>query len=254
MDKESAAEPRCGGQCRGGGDPARSRNDPRRAGARHRRRTSAAMASCHFPARERRALAVLLALGLAGHLLRAVAAQPAPPPVAATLFDPAADGDPIAHRDSIRAPGPAAGRQRTDRRRPGRRAEELNRLPGVGPALARRIVADREKAVGRSAARRPRRGHAGSGPALLSRLAGHLSFGGVPAEAQGVDHPGTVPTSTGRRWRELDALPGIGPAQGTGDRRISRQRRPISRTGRPPASARHQPGWSARLTGRVTIH
>jgi len=158
--------------------------------------------------RERRALLLLLGLGLAGHLLRTLSAQPAAPPIAAQLFDPKSDGDPIAHRDSIRRQGrPLGASERIDPDKAG--VDELTRLPGIGPALAKRIVADRESngAFGRLEALARVRG---VGPALLGRLAPHLIFGGVPAEAQMVHLPDTVDANLAT-VAELAALPGIGP-------------------------------------------
>jgi competence protein ComEA len=160
--------------------------------------------------RERRALGVLFALVLVGHLLRAAAAAPGAPPIAAQLFDPATDGDPVAHRDSIRRQAkPLGPAERVDVDRAP--ASELMRLPGVGPALANRIVADRlshgafGSMVGLGRVR-------GLGPALLARLGPHLSFGGIPAEAHGTTLPNTVDVNLAT-VADLVGLPGIGPAR-----------------------------------------
>lgn len=160
--------------------------------------------------RERRALAVLFALILAGHLLRAAAAAPGAPPIAAQLFDPAGDGNPIAHRDSIRQQvRPLGPTERIDADRAS--AAELTRLPGVGPALANRIFADRQShgAFGTiSGLRRV----PGMGPVVLARLAPHLSFGGVSAEAERTIQ--TVTVNVNRATvADLVGLPGIGPAR-----------------------------------------
>ena len=160
--------------------------------------------------RERRALALLFALFVGGHLLRAVAAAPGTPPAAAALFDPATDGDPLAHRDSIRQQGrPLGASERIDVDRAG--AVELTRLPGIGPALANRIVADRQShgAFGNIAGLRRVRG---LGPSLLDRLRGHLTFGGVPAEAQSTSFPDAVDLNRATA-ADLVGLPGIGPAR-----------------------------------------
>ena len=88
---------------------------------------------------------------------------------------------------------------------------ELQRLPGVGPALAKRIVADRESrgafggTVGLDRV-------AGIGPAMLARLVPHLSFTGRSADAGGV----SVTAGFDPNWAgvaEWDALPGIGPTR-----------------------------------------
>src|ERR1019366_9417590 len=133
--------------------------------------------------REKRALALLLALVLAGHLLRALASVPGAPPIASQLFNPATDGDPLAHRDSIRQHvRPLGANERIDVDRAG--AAELTHLPGIGPALAARLVADREShgAFGGIAGLRRVRG---MGPTVVATLAPHLSFSGIPAETQG---------------------------------------------------------------------
>jgi len=160
--------------------------------------------------RERRALGVLLALVLVGHLLRAAAAAPGAPPIAAQLFDPASDGDPIAHRDSIRRQAkPLGPNERIDIDRAA--AAELSRLPGIGPALASRIFADRMSRGAFGSITGLGRVH-GLGPALLARLRPHLSFGGVPAEAQETTLPNTVDVNLAT-VADLVGLPGIGPAR-----------------------------------------
>lgn len=159
---------------------------------------------------ERRALLLLAGLAVAGHLLLAVRRSPDAPPGAVTLFPEGGDGDPLAHRArSVALATPPAPGERIDVDRAG--WEELARLPGVGTALARRIVADRESrgAFGGSAGldRVP-----GVGPGLLRRLAPSLSFGGRPAEATGAGGDAMVDINRAG-VAELDALPGIGEAR-----------------------------------------
>lgn len=163
-----------------------------------------------IPRRERRALAILLGLAMVGHLLRAVAAAPGVPPAAAQLFDPATDGDPLAHRDSVRQQTrPLGATERIDVDRAS--GMDLARLPGIGPTLAKRIVADREShGVFSSIASLGR--VRGLGRSLLARLAPHLSFGGVAAEAVMTSLPDALDVNLAT-VADLVTLPGIGPAK-----------------------------------------
>jgi competence ComEA-like helix-hairpin-helix protein len=154
---------------------------------------------------ERRALLLVLALGVAGHLIRAGGGE-APPPVA--LFDPATDGDPLAHRDRARALAtPLGATERIEVNRAS--AAELGRLPGVGPALAGRIVADRQQRGAFSGIAELDR-VTGIGPAMLARLAPHLSFGGGPADSWR-GPADTLLSLNQARTTDLERLPGIGP-------------------------------------------
>lgn len=159
---------------------------------------------------ERRSLITLGLLAVGGHLLLAARGVGDVPPGAVTLLDPAGDGDPLAHRDSAAAlAAPLGEGERVDIDRAG--VGELQRLPGVGPALAKRIVADRENrgAFGGTAGldRVP-----GVGPAMLAKLAPHLSFGGRSADAGGVA-TGLAFDPNRAGVAEWDALPGIGPTR-----------------------------------------
>ena len=131
------------------------------------------------------------------------------------------------------------GPRRADRRRIGRPLQDLQRLPRVGPALARAIVADRD-GQGRSGhCRRCDRvpGIGPEAPAAWRRILPSrrgLAPGGAPS---------AQPASGGRRRRVAGTgairsvinrgstadLSGIGhrPAAGRADRRLSRQRRPL---------------------------
>ena len=159
---------------------------------------------------ERRALVAVLLLGIGGHLLRASRAGSdllRPP---AALLDPAGDGDPLVQLAASEAVGrPLQAGERIDADTAG--VVELERLPGIGPTLARRIVADRQTrgAFGgiTALARVP-----GIGPATLERLAPHLTFSRLPADAREVELRPLV--SLNRAGiTQLEALPGIGPVR-----------------------------------------
>lgn len=169
-----------------------------------------------------------VALFLAGLLRMALSPGPAPPP-------PGSLEAAVALRDSSaalavseeRASRPLAPGERIDPNRAD--AVELDRLPGIGPGLARRIVQDREEngpfRRAEDLARVP-----GIGAATLADFAEHLAVsGGVggggerdPAERSGTTRPrrtaaerhGTQqPVDVNRASaEELEALPGIGPA------------------------------------------
>ncbi len=157
--------------------------------------------------KERRALALLLGFAAVGHVVRTVGAAPSSAPPAAVLLDPARDGDPEAHRDSIkRLAAPLGADERIDADLAS--AEELARVPGIGPATARRIVADREKhgAFGGLAGldRVP-----GVGPAALAKWAPRLMFTGSRADTPLSNEAGQIDLN-GATVDELDGLPGIG--------------------------------------------
>jgi competence ComEA-like helix-hairpin-helix protein len=156
-------------------------------------------------------LVVLLTLGVGGHLLRAADPDNAPPgATVAALLDPSLDGDPAAHRDSsIALARPLAAGERIDIDRAP--ARELERLPGVGPSLARRIVADRESRGAFGGIEGLDR-VAGVGPATLGRLAPHLSFSGVRTENSSGAPDGLVDLNLASA-KDLEVLPGIGPAK-----------------------------------------
>lgn len=155
---------------------------------------------------ERRALLVVLALGVGGHLLRGARLAETPPP-AVTALDSLPAGDPLAHRDLSRASAaPLGADERIDADRAD--AATLQRLPGVGPALARRIVADRES-LGAFGGLSGFDRVSGVGPGMLARLAPHLSFSRRPADPRGGVGTGRIALNRAT-VSELDALPGVG--------------------------------------------
>jgi competence ComEA-like helix-hairpin-helix protein len=180
---------------------------------------------------ERRALVLLLSLGLVGQGVRWLATRPGQPPGEVQLLQTLPAQSSIAHRDSILALGrPLGPDERIDVDRA--TAQELARLPRVGLALAKTIVADRE-------AKGPFGGLAGLdrvpgiGPGLLAVIGPYLTFSRTAGEllespasavawpALGVSpmqgHVG--PTAPGpldlnsATEAELVRLPGIGPSR-----------------------------------------
>lgn len=89
---------------------------------------------------EHRAVLLLLGLAAAGQGVRYLAARPGAAPGAVSVLGGQDPRSPAAHRDSAeRLARPLAPGERVDLNRASLR--ELTRLPGVGPGLARRIVA-----------------------------------------------------------------------------------------------------------------
>lgn len=179
-----------------------------------------------MPPAERKALILLFSLGVVGQGVRWVATRPGEPPGEVQLLDVLPPRSPLPHRDSALALArPLAPGERIDADRAG--PEELARLPRVGLALAKTIVADRQ-ANGPFGGLTALDRVPGVGPGLLKAVGPHLSFSGTPAPTQ-VPIPAppaqsllgsAVPPTLGVRLdlnvagvAELDALPGIGPSR-----------------------------------------
>ena len=181
---------------------------------------------------ERRALLLLLSLGLAGQGIRWWATRPGEPPGQVELLAALPPRSPAAHRDSVMALArPLEPGERIDADRA--TAAELARLPRVGLSLAKVVVADRESRGpfgGLEALDRV----PGIGPGMLAAIGPHVSFSGpagtalaptsgqfarpLPPAAGAV--PGGVPAAADAMVNlnsatvsELDRLPGIGPAR-----------------------------------------
>ena len=185
-----------------------------------------------MPSAERRAVLLLVALAVFGQGVRYLITRPGEPPGQVKLLSLLPAGSPLAHRDSaIRQARPLRPGERLDADAVS--APELARLPRVGLALAKTIVANRDThgSFGSVAAldRVP-----GIGPGLLRTLSPYLSFSGSVASASRVGQSaaaGTPLASPGLRETtpvpkrpagsalnvnhatavELEALPGIGP-------------------------------------------
>ncbi|HQR17093.1 MAG TPA: helix-hairpin-helix domain-containing protein [Gemmatimonadales bacterium] len=157
---------------------------------------------------ERRAILLLLLLGVAGQGIRLLAGRPGAPPGEVALMPAERRGSPTAHRDSaLVAARPLAPGETID---PDQASlQDLLRLPRVGPGLARAILADR----GAKGPFRDLQGLdrvPGIGPKLLGVLEPYLRFRGGPG---GVVGGGAArPDLNAMTAAELEALPGIGPA------------------------------------------
>jgi competence ComEA-like helix-hairpin-helix protein len=122
-----------------------------------------------------------------------------------------------ASREALDARRPLAAGERID---PNTATErELGRLPGVGPATARRIVAERERGAFTSAADLVR--VPGIGPRTAEKLAPHLALperappaggGAIGGAAGGARAPPARVDPNRASAAELEALPGVGPA------------------------------------------
>ncbi len=230
-------------------------------------------------ATERRALLLLLALGLLGHGVRRWLVPSGAPPGQVELLQALPPKSPLPHRDSMLALArPLGPDERIDADRA--TAAELARLPRVGMALAKRMVAYRDAHGGFGGL--PGLDQVpGIGPGLLGALAEHLSFSGespgglattaaepgtggttlplapLSATTTGLlPGPPTGPAPAGRvnlnaaNAAALDALPGIGPARAASIVQYRAQHGPfqsVDELGRVP-------GMGAAAVARVREH
>jgi competence ComEA-like helix-hairpin-helix protein len=222
---------------------------------------------------ERRAVLLLVALAVSGQGVRYLVTRPGDPPGQVQLLALLPAGSPTAHRDSaMQQARPLRAGERLDA--DAASAAQLARLPRVGLALAKTIVANRDThgPFGSVAAldRVP-----GIGPGLIRILSPHLSFGGVvetaPPAAQSAA-AGTPLASPALRERipgskgpdrpalnvnhatavELEGLPGIGPALArriVADREAQGPFATVSALDRVPGIG---PALMARLGGLIT--
>lgn len=187
---------------------------------------------------EHRAVLLLLGLAVAGHGVRYLLTRPGEAPGAVTLLAGASPGAAAAHRDSVvRRARPLARGERVDVDRAS--AAELDRLPGIGMGLARRIVAHRQR-YGPFGGLEGLDRVPGVGPALLADLKDAVAFSGrtrspagppdsSPSPSASPYSPGSSPSTIGPQppapnpspaidlntapAAALQALPGIGPAK-----------------------------------------
>lgn len=155
---------------------------------------------------ERRALAFIAALLLLSAAVR-LAALPEPvaaPDGAGLDLDAHIAATARAVAEEERRSRPLAAGERIDPNRAP--AAELTRLPGVGPALAERIVAARRDDRFRVAADLGR--VSGIGPATLARLEPHLLL--APGAGPAAGAPAAVDLNRADA-AGLVALPGVGP-------------------------------------------
>ncbi len=204
---------------------------------------------------EKRAVLLLLLLAAAGLVVRfARPGAEAPGAVAYRWTSDRQSRDSVAVR-AARLARPLKPGEKIDVDRAS--AEELTRLPRIGPAMAARIVSDREargpfgslEALGRVS---------GMGPATLEELEPHVSFSGRPEPrwvlggAAGDGAAGKVRLNTATE-RELLKLPGIGPARAraiVADREANGPYQTLEDLARVPGIG---PGILQGLRGRVIV-
>jgi competence ComEA-like helix-hairpin-helix protein len=162
---------------------------------------------------ERRALLLLVGLAVAGHGVRMLVNRPGQAPGAVELLPADPGRSPAAHKDSIMALArPLEPGERIDLDRAG--AQEIARLPRVGLALAKRIVADRESGGPFGSLggfdRVP-----GVGAGLLREVEPHVTFSGMARASVGATAPAEpkLLSLNSATATELDHLPGIGPTR-----------------------------------------
>lgn len=149
----------------------------------------------------------LAALGLLARLV--LGGIPNPGAVGYRLADSSGRSRDSVARDAERLARPLVAGERIDLDRAP--AAELARLPRVGPALASRIVDDRE-AHGPFGSLEGLHRVRGVGPATLEALAPHAAFSAPSRRAAGEPSGGGGPVPVNRATaEELATLPGIGP-------------------------------------------
>ncbi len=219
---------------------------------------------------ERRSLLMLLVLALAGQGVRWWLNRPDQAPGEIQLLASLPAGSPTAHRDSALALArPLEPGERIDADRAA--APELARLPRIGLALAKSIVADRE-AHGPFGSLEGLDRVPGIGPGLIVAIRDKVAFSGGAAGSRtsgaaippnpGASGPApsaprppgpTTPLNLNTATTsELDALPGIGPARARSIIEFRERHGSFSRVddlGRVPGLG---PAAVAKLRGKLT--
>lgn len=164
-----------------------------------------------MPPAERRALILLITLAVLGHAVRLVLSRPDSAPGEIELVQALPGRSPLAHKDStIALARPLEPGERIDLDRAG--AQEIGRLPRVGPGLAKRIVADRE-ASGPFGNLDGLDRVPGVGAAVLAAVRDHVRFTGVVANnisSSAAATSGGLVSLNRATATDLEALPGIG--------------------------------------------
>ena len=212
--------------------------------------------------REARSVLLLLGLAVAGHGARWLLQRPASPP-GELLATPPASEDPSRQRArSERLARPLGRGEQVDLNYAP--AEEIARLPRIGMSLAKRIVADRvAHGLFRGLADLDR--VPGVGPALLGTLADRVRFGGVgaanPAAGEDAANPRISGIYGGPREpvsdrpvdlnsaseADLKALPGIGRARALAILAYRRENGPFAAV----SDLGRVPGFSQALVARL---
>jgi competence protein ComEA len=200
---------------------------------------------------DRRAALVLVALaglGLGVRLL--VGGLPTPGAVAYRFGDGRRPSRDSVGRDAARLARPLAPGERVDVDRA--TAGELTRLPRVGPALAARIVTERD-AGGPFGSLDGLRRVAGIGAGTARALAPHVTFSGVaqrPPGAAGEPPPVSVNRADAA---ELATLPGIGPRLAAAIVEERRRHGPFRSADELRRVRGIGPALVTRLTGRIRV-
>jgi competence protein ComEA len=200
-----------------------------------------------MPPAERRALLILLGLGVAGQGVRHLVTKPGEPPGQVQLLATLSPGSPLAHKDSaMRQARPLEPGERVDVDQAP--LSELTRLPRVGPRLAKIILSDRaEKGAFGSLAGLDR--VAGVGPGLLKLIEPHVVFSGAGSaapEASAVNLNSATIT-------QLDSLPGVGPAKAAAILQYRQEHGPFNSVDELARVPGFGPGAVSRLDQRLTV-